>query len=108
MTHAKGSKVNMTLLAELAQGVGVPPAVCAEILLANTGRHVAELVEEAGFQQAFSDALCERTRSVLSEFLLAKCAQPPELRVLFVDFGGALLGRAPMNALSTALEPSNV
>ena len=100
MTHAKGSAVNMVLLADLARGVGVEEAVCAEILQANTGRHVAELVTETGRQAAFFEAICERVQVVLLDHLRARHPQPPELCVLFVDFGGALLGRWPAHALT--------
>lgn len=100
MTHARGSAVNMSLLSDLARKVGVPEGICAEILEANTGRHVAELVTSSGHQGAFFEAICERVQVVLLDHLSARFPQPPELCVLFVDFGGSLLGRWPENALT--------
>ena len=100
MTHAKGSAVNMVLLADLARSAGVPEDVCAEILDANTGRHVAELVTQSGRQAEFFTAICERVQVVLLDHLAARHEAPPELAVLFVDFEGALLGQWPNTALT--------
>ncbi|MEC8422848.1 MAG: cobalt-precorrin-5B (C(1))-methyltransferase [Myxococcota bacterium] len=100
MTHAKGSAVNMVLLSDLARKAGVPEETCAEILDANTGRHVAELVTATGHQDAFFGEICERVQVVLLDHLSARFPEPPELCVLFVDFGGALLGRWPAHALT--------
>ena len=99
MTHAKGSAVNMQLLSEIAKSVGVHSDVCESILNANTGRHVAELVTETGKQSEFFTAICERVQIVLMDHLQARHENPPKLNVLFVDFGGDLLGQFPENAL---------
>lgn len=99
MTHAKGSAVNMALLADLARSAGVGEDVCAEILAANTGRHVSELVTAAGRGPAFCAAICERVGIVLLDHLRARWPAPPALGVLFVDFEGALLGQWPEAAL---------
>jgi cobalt-precorrin-5B (C1)-methyltransferase len=100
MTHARGSAVNMSLLSDLARKAGVPEDTCGEILGANTGRHVAELVTATGRQDVFFEVICERVQVVLLDHLCARFPQPPELCVLFVDFGGALLGRWPTHALT--------
>ena len=100
MTHAKGSAVNMTLLSDLARSVGVPEDVCAEILEANTGRHVAELVTTTGFFEPFCISICKRVQLIMHEHLLARWEKPPELCVIFVDFGGDLLGQWPQDALN--------
>jgi cobalt-precorrin-5B (C1)-methyltransferase len=99
MTHAKGSAVNMSLLSDLARSAGVPEDVCGEILDANTGRHVAELVTQSGRQDEFFEAICERVQVVLLDHLAARHAAPPQLAVLFVDFEGDLLGQWPQSAL---------
>ena len=104
MTHAKGSAVNMNLLADLARSAGVPEEVCSEILDANTGRHVAELVIQCGCQDEFFRAICERVQVVLLDHLTARHAVPPELAVLFVDFEGDLLGQWPPTALTPIQE----
>lgn len=87
MTHAAGSEVNTALLAEVARGIGADPFLCDAIAVANTGRHVQELVIAAGLQ-SFFDALCERVAVVLSAHLRS----PLVLRVFLVDFSGTLLG----------------
>ena len=104
MTHAKGSAVNMSLLSDIARSVGVPEDVCAVILEANTARHVAELVTQAGRQDAFFQAICERVQVVLLDHLAARHAVPPDLAVLFVDFEGDLLGQWPQSALNPIQE----
>jgi cobalt-precorrin-5B (C1)-methyltransferase len=48
MTHAAGSEVNMTLLADLATELGAPSELREQILAANTARHVLELCAAAG------------------------------------------------------------
>ena len=109
MTHAKGSAVNMELLSNLARSVGVDEKVCAEILEANTGRHVAELVSNTGLFKSFCISICERVQLMMLEHLLARWENPPELCVIFVDFSGDLLGKWPNNALEPLnLEESNV
>ena len=104
MTHAKGSAVNMSLLSDIARSVGVPEDVCAVILEANTARHVAELVTQAGRQDAYFQAICERVQVVLLDHLAARHAVPPDLAVLFVDFEGDLLGQWPQSALNPIQE----
>lgn len=44
-THVAGSKVNMTLLANLAQKAGASKNLCEKIKKANTARHALELAE---------------------------------------------------------------
>ena len=99
MTHAKGSAVNMALLSDLARSVGVEEDTCAEILNANTGRHVAELVSNTGLFKPFCTSICERVQLMMLEHLLSRWEKPPELCVIFVDFGGELLGQWPENSL---------
>jgi len=99
MTHARGSAVNMVLLADLARSVGADEALAEQILEANTGRHVAELVEAAGLGPAFATALCERVVLLFLDHIAARHADPPDLCVLFVDFDGHLVARFPADAL---------
>jgi cobalt-precorrin-5B (C1)-methyltransferase len=88
MTHAAGSEVNTALLAEVARGVGAADPLVDAIRRANTGRHVQELVAEAGLP-GFFDALCERVSVVLSAHVKA----PLRIDVFLVDFSGPPLGR---------------
>ena len=93
MTHAKGSKVDMGLLAGLAEQVGAPDALREAILAANTGRHVQELVTVAGLGPAFFAALCERASVMQAAHLQGRFESPPAVHVLMFDFGGELLAR---------------
>ena len=104
MTHAKGSAVNMALLSDLARSVGVQEEVCSEILEANTGRHVAELVSNTGLFKAFCISICERVQLMMLEHLLARWKKPPEVCVIFVDFDGELLGKWPKDALKPLMK----
>lgn len=104
MTHAKGSKVDMDLLAGLAAQIGAPESLRAAILEANTGRHVQELVTTEGVGEAFFAALCERVSVMQSAHLQGRFEAPPTLDVLMFDFGGALLGAH--RPTSTPREPS--
>jgi cobalt-precorrin-5B (C1)-methyltransferase len=90
MTHAAGSEVNTALLAEIARSVGAAGVLAEAIAGANTGRHVQELVAEAGLS-GFFDALCERVSVVLS----AHVKEPIRIDVFLVDFSGPPLGRYP-------------
>jgi cobalt-precorrin-5B (C1)-methyltransferase len=94
MTHASGSEVDTVALAEIARGAGADDALCSAIAVANTGRHVQELVTASGLT-GFFDALCERVAIVLSAHLSSRHAAPPELRVVLCDFTGPALGRFP-------------
>ncbi len=92
MTHAAGSKVDMGLLAGLAEQVGATEALRAAILEANTGRHVQELVTGAGLGPAFFAALCERASLMQAAHLRGHFEAPPAIHILMFDFGGELLG----------------
>jgi cobalt-precorrin-5B (C1)-methyltransferase len=96
MTHAAASEVNTALLAELARGVGADEALCDAIAVANTGRHVQELVTAAGLG-GFFDALCERVSVVLAAHLDAAI----HLDVFLVDFTGPALGRFTTGGAAT-------
>ncbi len=98
MTHAAGSEVDCALLAEIARGAGASADVVAAIAGANTGRHVQEIVAEAGVTPFF-DALCERAAVMLAAHLEGRSraggGRPLVLRVLLTDFSGPLLGSYP-------------
>lgn len=94
MTHAAGSEVNTELLAEIALSVGASPELAIQIRGANTGRHVGELVSEAGLS-GFFDAICERVSVVLGDHLGARHADPPAVHAVLCDFSGPALGAWP-------------
>ena len=45
-THVKGSKVDMSFLAELAQKCNANESIIQEIKKANTARHVSEIIQK--------------------------------------------------------------
>ena len=64
-THVKGSKVDMRFLAELAAKCDAKESVFAEILAANTARHVSEIIKERkidGFFQKICDHVYKHMR----------------------------------------------
>lgn len=86
-THAAGSEVNMTLLAELAAEAGAAAALCDEIRAANTARHVLEVCTRAGFT-GLATQVCRR----VAENLGRHAGGGLEVLARMVDFDGALLG----------------
>ena len=48
-THVKGSKVDMSFLAELARNSNAEETVIESIKKANTARHVSEIIQENTF-----------------------------------------------------------
>jgi len=88
-THVAGNQVDCAFLARLAGEVGAGPELAAAVAVANTARHVQELVEAAGFT-AFFARLCE--------LAAAKCAAVVQgkltLGVVLFDFDGRVLGQA--------------
>lgn len=83
-THVKGSKVDMGLLAELASKAQVDDDTIRQIRMANTARHVLEIVQDHG---AFFDELCRRVHESLDS------QAGPALEVILFDFEGRVLGR---------------
>jgi cobalt-precorrin-5B (C1)-methyltransferase len=90
MTHAAGSEVNMTLLADLATELGAPRELRTEILAANTARHVLELCAAAGLTGVTS-LVCKR----VAEHTTRHAGGNLDIHVRLVDFNGALLGMYP-------------
>jgi cobalt-precorrin-5B (C1)-methyltransferase len=90
-THVAGSEVDMDFLASLAIELGGEAPLIASIRGANTARHVLELCREAGLV-AITNLVCRR--------VVATCTRHAggalDVHAYLVDFGGALLGRHPM------------
>ncbi len=89
MTHASASEVNMELLARLAGEMGASPATTAEILAANTARHVLEICTAAGLGD-ITLVVCREVVRRCYAFSKNKLA----FDVTLVDFGGEILARA--------------
>jgi cobalt-precorrin-5B (C1)-methyltransferase len=89
-THVKGSHVDMNFLAELVIRCGANNELVKKIRVANTARHVGELVDQFGLNM-FYDVLCEEVYSHLSKY------SPSELqiKIILLDFNGKIIGEFP-------------
>jgi cobalt-precorrin-5B (C1)-methyltransferase len=89
-THVKGSHVDMNFLADLASRCGASNEHIKKIKLANTARHVGELVDQFGIN-IFYDVLCEEVYKHLSKY------SPSELqiKIILLDFNGMIIGKYP-------------
>ena len=81
-THARKSKVNMRLLALIAQEVGADEGICEEIRNAQTARFAAERLKEVGLEMEFYKALARETLKTLES------NYPMNFRILVCDFEG--------------------
>jgi cobalt-precorrin-5B (C1)-methyltransferase len=90
MTHAAGSEVDMTLLADLASELGASAELRTQILAANTARHVLELASAAGLV-GITSLVCRR----VVEHATRHAGGALDVRAFLVDFNGALLGAFP-------------
>ena len=86
-THVKGSHVDMNFLAELAIRCGANNELVKKIKVANTARHVGELVDQFGLNM-FYNVLCKEVYSHLSKY------SPSELqiKIILLDFNGKIIG----------------
>jgi cobalt-precorrin-5B (C1)-methyltransferase len=89
-THVKGSHVDMNFLADLASRCGANNELIKKIRLANTARHVGELVDQFELNM-FYDVLCEEVYNHLSKY------SPSELqiKIMLLDFNGKIIGKYP-------------
>lgn len=98
-THAAGSQVDLSLLANIAKEAGATAKIVAEISSANTARHVQELVQlyqVRGFWDIVARKVCEVSRKHVANALALEC--------ILVDFGGAVIGRSQIGSLETGKE----
>jgi cobalt-precorrin-5B (C1)-methyltransferase len=84
ITHAGRNAVDTDLVADIAQAVGAPPAVCAEIRHAQTARFGAEQMEQLGLAHAFHVELGRRVIQTIA----ARYPDKFSLKVLICDFEG--------------------
>lgn len=89
-THVKGSHVDMNFLAELAIRCGANNELVKKIKVANTARHVGELVDQFGLNM-FYDVLCEEVHSHLSKYSLSEL----QIKIILLDFNGKIIGEFP-------------
>ncbi|HMG38555.1 MAG TPA: cobalt-precorrin-5B (C(1))-methyltransferase [Nitrososphaeraceae archaeon] len=89
-THVKGSHVNMNFLAELASRCGADRDLVNKIMLANTARHVGELVDDFGLA-LFYDMLCQEVHRHLSKYSESQL----QIKIILLDFEGKIIGDYP-------------
>ncbi|MGY5151558.1 MAG: cobalt-precorrin-5B (C(1))-methyltransferase [Candidatus Nitrosopumilus sp. bin_6a] len=87
-THVKGSKVDMSFLAELARKCNASESVIQEIKKANTARHVSEIVQENKIE-GFFDLICGETYKHMRKHSEEKVP----IDVILFDFEGKVLAR---------------
>jgi cobalt-precorrin-5B (C1)-methyltransferase len=87
-THVKGSKVDMSFLAELAQKCNANENVIQEIKRANTARHVSEIIQENKIN-GFFDLICSETYKHMRKHSEEKVP----IDVILFDFEGKILAR---------------
>jgi cobalt-precorrin-5B (C1)-methyltransferase len=87
-THVKGSKVDMSFLAELAQKCNANESVIQDIKKANTARHVSEIIQENKIE-GFFDLICGETYKHMKKHSEEKVP----IDVVLFDFEGKILAR---------------
>jgi cobalt-precorrin-5B (C1)-methyltransferase len=87
-THVKGSKVDMSFLAELAQKCNANENVIQEIKKANTARHVSEIIQKNKIK-GFFDLICDETYKHMKKHSEKKVP----IDVILFDFEGNILAR---------------
>ncbi len=87
-THVKGSKVDMSFLAELAQKCNANENVTLQIKRANTARHVSEIIQQNEIN-GFFDLICDKTHKHMRKHSDEKVP----IDVILFDFEGNILAR---------------
>jgi cobalt-precorrin-5B (C1)-methyltransferase len=88
-THVAGGGVDVAFLAQLAHDAGAPEDLVARIAVANTGRHVEELIDAAGFPALYTH-VADRAAAACHTHAGGRL----DIEVILFDFNGAVLGRA--------------
>lgn len=89
-THVKGSHVDMEFMANLASDCACSADVISQILIANTARHVQEIINEHQIPGYF-DLICERAH----EKLIPITGGSLNLEIVMFDFDGKVCGHYP-------------
>jgi cobalt-precorrin-5B (C1)-methyltransferase len=89
-THVKGSHVDMEFMASLASDCACSAEVVSQILLANTARHVQEIINEHRVTGYF-DLICQRVHEKLIEI----AGESLSLEIVMFDFDGKVCGTYP-------------
>lgn len=89
-THVKGSHVDMNFLADLASKCGANIELVNQIKIANTARHVSELIDKAGLD-SFYNFLCEEVHNHLTKYSQSQLM----IKIILLDFDGKVIGSFP-------------
>ena len=89
-THVKGSKVDMNFLATIAQQNKATPIIIKQIRMANTARHVQEIVQNSNLV-GFFKKICAGVYNQMRNH----CENKVKVEVILFDFDGSVLGRYP-------------
>ena len=89
-THVKGSKVDMSFLADIARKANADEKVIDKIKKANTARHVSEIIQESNIA-GFFDLICDKVYRHMRDH----SGQKVPIDVILFDFEGNVLGRQP-------------
>lgn len=89
-THVAGSHVNMEFMARLAAECNASPKVVEEIKVANTARHVSEIITKNNIADYF-DLVCKKVYEEMSAYAKNKL----EIEVVMFEFDGNVIGRYP-------------
>ena len=90
MTHVAGNQVDLGFLAQVSAECGASPDLQAQILAANTARHVQELALAHDLTSLF-----DRLADLVRQRSLARVDHKLAVDCLLFDADGRLLGRAP-------------
>jgi cobalt-precorrin-5B (C1)-methyltransferase len=91
-THVAGSYIDMEFMARLAAECGAPSEVLREISIANTARHVSEIIKKNKFA-AYYDLVCKKVYEQMHEHSKGQL----DIQVILFEFDGMVIGRHPKN-----------
>jgi len=89
-THVKGSKVDTNFLSELAKSCKANENVINQIKMANTARHVQDIINE-NHVDGFFDLVCSEVYKQMRKHSEEKVP----IEVILFDFDGSVLGKHP-------------
>lgn len=95
-THVRGSHVDLEFMANLAMQRGIKQEIVDQIKIANTARHVFEIIESYGIC-GYYDMICEYAYKQLRSY------SNNELNILIImfNFDGDIIGKYPNNVSVT-------
>ena len=89
-THVKGSKVDTNFLSELAKSCKANENVINQIKMANSARHVQDIINE-NHVDGFFDLVCSKVYKQMRKHSEEKVP----IEVILFDFDGSVLGKHP-------------